>query len=256
MGNDGGSIPTRRELVKESARAKTTSEIFAQAQLDAKLLWSTCHLSRKPLQAPVVSDYLGRLYNKDAVLEWLIAPDTFADGPGLVGHIKSIKDVVEVHFGRQDGSDRWVCPVTRKELGAGSRFVYHAECGHVFAESALKEIAGDSCLECGAPVARDNRVLLNAAADADVAALRARLDRLAAAGLSHALKKASRKKKRDRDDGADKKRRRHDGINNKDAAAAAAAVMHAVNSKSARSDNVDGLYIKPAGLQPVPKAQP
>lgn len=35
--------------------------------------WSTCALSGQPLAAPVVACYLGRLYNKAAVLEWLLA---------------------------------------------------------------------------------------------------------------------------------------------------------------------------------------
>lgn len=35
--------------------------------------WSTCALSGAPLASPVVACFLGRLYNKAAVLEWLLA---------------------------------------------------------------------------------------------------------------------------------------------------------------------------------------
>lgn len=33
--------------------------------------WSTCALSSQPLQPPIVADYLGRLYNKEALLQHL-----------------------------------------------------------------------------------------------------------------------------------------------------------------------------------------
>ncbi len=35
--------------------------------------WSTCALSGEPLATPVVCDFLGQLYNKAAVLEFLLA---------------------------------------------------------------------------------------------------------------------------------------------------------------------------------------
>lgn len=35
--------------------------------------WTTCALTGEPLAPPVVADYLGALYNKAAVLEFLLA---------------------------------------------------------------------------------------------------------------------------------------------------------------------------------------
>lgn len=35
--------------------------------------WTTCALSGQPLQAPVVACFLGSLYSKSAVIEWLLA---------------------------------------------------------------------------------------------------------------------------------------------------------------------------------------
>ena len=34
--------------------------------------WSTCTLSGQPLQPPLAADMLGSLYNKEAVLEFLL----------------------------------------------------------------------------------------------------------------------------------------------------------------------------------------
>lgn len=34
--------------------------------------WSTCTLSGQPLRTEVVADYLGALYNREAVLEFLL----------------------------------------------------------------------------------------------------------------------------------------------------------------------------------------
>eukprot|EP00892_Ulva_mutabilis_P011849 jgi/Ulvmu1/9036/UM005_0128.1 len=70
-----------------------------------------CHLSSVDLQQPVVSDYLGNLYTKAILLEFLLARDhgQLADveaehrhqnimrtHPDGLKHIRSLKDVVEV----------------------------------------------------------------------------------------------------------------------------------------------------------------
>eukprot|EP00798_Chlamydomonas_sp_ICE-L_P014183 gene14183-20151_t len=48
----------------------------------AVMVYTTCALSDEPLQPPVVADYLGRLFNRSAVLEFLLAKkkDHFVDG--------------------------------------------------------------------------------------------------------------------------------------------------------------------------------
>ena len=73
MGNDGGSIPKRRELVKEAARLPTTSELKATAHESLTHAWSTCPISSDPLDPHnTVSDARGRLYNYETVLHCLI----------------------------------------------------------------------------------------------------------------------------------------------------------------------------------------
>ncbi|KAK9462712.1 Rtf2 RING-finger-domain-containing protein [Lipomyces oligophaga] len=193
MGNDGGSIPGRRDLVKSSARRPTSSQVFEQNQLNASFDWTTCRLSSKPLCIPIVSDCLGHLYNKDAVLEYLISPEEFGD---RVETIKTVRDVVELKISQTKGG-KWICPITRKEIRAGgSKFVYHAECGHVFSETALKEIVDTACLECGTEYSKENIIVINPIAEKDIARLQERMSRLRAEGLSHSLKPVGGKKKR------------------------------------------------------------
>lgn len=157
MGNDGGSIPKRRELVKEAAKAPTTAqikEIRAESQEHA---WNHCPLTSKPLAAPVVSDCLGTLYNKDSILEYLLADEDStekAEGEKVLGgRVKSLKDVVEVKFesdGDEDKSGRkekWVCPVTRVEMGPQAKAVYVVPCGHAFTGSVVREVQERVCVQ-------------------------------------------------------------------------------------------------------------
>jgi hypothetical protein len=46
---------------------------------------------QRPLQEPVVSCALGKLYNKDALLEYLLDKSSYGDGEEICGHIRSLK---------------------------------------------------------------------------------------------------------------------------------------------------------------------
>ncbi len=73
MGNDGGSIPTRRELVKSAARNPTVSELKATALEALTHAWHTDPVSGDLLDfSKVVSDWRGRLYNYETVLQGLM----------------------------------------------------------------------------------------------------------------------------------------------------------------------------------------
>lgn len=162
MGNDGGSIPTRRELVKEAAKDPSTTQVKETQTEKLQYYWAHCALSQKPLSLPVVSDSTGNLYNKDAILEHLIGTnkngpeDNVASNEQTSGTIRSLRDIVEVGFKVEEEDRgiatkstelRLVCPVSGKTLGPGVKAVYLVPCGHAFAESAVKEMAGDQCLE-------------------------------------------------------------------------------------------------------------
>lgn len=48
-------------------------------------------MSQKPLEEPVVSCALGKLYNKDALIEYMLDKTAYGDGAEICGHIKSLK---------------------------------------------------------------------------------------------------------------------------------------------------------------------
>ncbi len=153
MGNDGGSIPTRRELVKEAARDLSQTQVKEIQAEQQEHYWSTCALSHQPLSLPVVSDALGTLYNKDAIIDHLLSAGQEdkhgleARGEAFKDRLRSLRDLVEVNFQTENDGKTWVCPVTGKELGPGVKAIYLVPCGHAFSESAMKEMPGDSCLQ-------------------------------------------------------------------------------------------------------------
>lgn len=162
MGNDGGSIPTRRELVKDAAKEPSTTQIKETQNEKLEYYWSHCALSQKLLSPPIVSDSTGNLYNKDAVLEKLLDASKGSQDENVAGNdrtsgtINSLRDVVEVQFGVEEedadrnsksGALRLVCPVSGKRLGPGVKAVYLVPCGHAFAESAIREMPGEHCLQ-------------------------------------------------------------------------------------------------------------
>jgi replication termination factor 2 len=48
-------------------------------------------LKQRELQEPIVSCALGKLYNKDAILEYLLDRSAYGDGEEICGHIRSLK---------------------------------------------------------------------------------------------------------------------------------------------------------------------
>lgn len=109
-------------------------------------------MSQEPLQKPVVACELGRLYNKDAVIEALLDKSKATD---VVSHLRSLKDVKDLKLtenpawkedeavanGESDEQKaKWICPVVGQEMNGQFRFVFIWTCGCVFSERALKEI--------------------------------------------------------------------------------------------------------------------
>ena len=127
---------------------------------------SLSFLQRK-LQEPVVSCALGKLYNKDSIIEFLLDKSAYGDGQKICGHIRSlkvcvsckphilssnleIKDVKQLTLTpnpaplstdpKADSSERpqFVCPLTLKEMNGVQPFVYISTCGCVFSQAGLK----------------------------------------------------------------------------------------------------------------------
>jgi len=85
MGADGGSIPDRRDLVKTKGKQEKTDKELERER------FSLCALSKKQLAKPVVLDPLGKLYNKDAILEYLLDKSTYGDGDEICKYVKGVK---------------------------------------------------------------------------------------------------------------------------------------------------------------------
>lgn len=122
MGGDGGTLNNSR---REHARIRQTST--KTSSLPSYPPFTHCHLSQTRLQAPVVADRLGYLYNKTAILEHLLSRNSLPYDP--IAHIRRFRrDVCNVRL--RDG--RLICEETRKEAAAvGAGVEVGWECGCV-----------------------------------------------------------------------------------------------------------------------------
>lgn len=188
--------------MKEAARNPTTTEIKATQHEQQEYYWTTDPISRKPLAQPIVSDSNGKLYNKDTILEYLIPSDDGANKAEaeaiLQGSVKSLRDVVEVHFdvATAETKEGWRCPVTGDSLGPGSKAVYLVPCGHAFSGGAIKEVSGERCLQCNETYASNDVIPILPTAATDIARLTLRVKTLKDQGLSHSLKKSAKESKK------------------------------------------------------------
>ncbi|KAL1867071.1 Replication termination factor 2 [Diaporthe australafricana] len=232
MGNDGGSIPKRRELVKEAARALTVSELKANALESLSHAWTQDPLSSEPLDMEnVASDWRGRLYNYESILKGLVpshdeeAEEEKANGNDMTFSstgIRSLRDIVRLRFKRYKpaGSKEkeiWACPVSLKELGPATRAVYIVPCGHVFAEVAIKEITDQehNCPECSEPFEEQDVLPILPTEEADLEKVTKRMEDLRAKGLTHSKKKDKSDKKKKRKAG-EKENGGSNGVKNGD----------------------------------------
>ena len=130
-------------------------------------------LNKRPLQEPIVSCPLGKLYNRDAILEFLLDRESFgAEGEVVCGHIRTIKvryavfivadtrlmphtqDVKTLKLTpnasktppsasfseSQPERASFVCPLNFKEMNGSQPFVYLKPCGCVFSQAGLKAV--------------------------------------------------------------------------------------------------------------------
>lgn len=249
MGNDGGSIPKRRELVKDAARPLTLSELKATALESLTHAWTHCALSNVPIDLDaVVSDHRGRLYNYESILKALMPSDEPPPEPTPASlGIKSLRDVAKLKFAKN--ASKYTCPISMKELGPATKCVYIIPCAHVFAEAAIAEIQVEFCPECGEPFTQDNIVPILPTTKSEFQRLQKRIDDLRAASLTHTLKKdkSEKKKKRKGDEmkennedrekrhnGAKKEDSRISGINNSLAASLTAKVLAEQDERNKR----------------------
>ncbi|XP_038658851.1 replication termination factor 2 isoform X2 [Scyliorhinus canicula] len=173
MGCDGGTIPKRHELVKGP---KKVEQVDKNAALAAR--WNYCAISQRPLRKPIVACELGRLYNKDAVIEYLLdtSPEKCIIETAM--HVKNLKDVKQLNLtdnptwmgdkantkgDKYEDLQRaaFICPVVGLEMNGRQKFCYLHACGCVFSERAMKEIKTEVCHKCGESFNEDDVIVLN-----------------------------------------------------------------------------------------------
>lgn len=155
MGNDGGSIPRRREVVKQQKREER-KENYEIAKAKARL----CALSKEPLRQPIGMCRLGLLYNKEEVIKRLIEKTM----PKAFRHIRKLKDIKEIkaEFKKEeeDGAQIIVCPVSKRELNGFHPFLAVWGCGCVLSEEAAKELKiSDTCIHCGSQIEKKTDII-------------------------------------------------------------------------------------------------
>eukprot|EP00128_Syssomonas_multiformis_P004800 Colp12_sorted_trinity150504_noHs@35865 len=186
MGCDGGSIPSRIDQVKQK---KEPEKVAKEVELHLK--WYMCALSEQPLREPVVSCELGRLYNKEVIIEYLLDKSKYSSDS--VKHIRGLKDVkvlkltpnpeavqlkAEARVQGQYGDTKksqFLCPISGQNMNGVFKFVYLRPCGCVFSEKALKEVKDTSCALCQTPYTEEDVIVINGSPE-EVEVLRTRME--------------------------------------------------------------------------------
>ncbi|KAK3091639.1 hypothetical protein FSP39_021444 [Pinctada imbricata] len=185
MGCDGGTIPKRDELVRTKKKPEQKDKT---ADLDAK--WKHCAITQEPLREPVMACELGRLYNKESVLEFLIDRSKFECAASFE-HLRGLKDLKQLNLTENKGYERphiekgdayidtqdakYICPVVGITMNGKHKFCFIWSCGCVLSERALKEVKTDVCHKCGKPLTTDNIIILNGTED-EVTSLRSKME--------------------------------------------------------------------------------
>ena len=154
MGNDGGSIPKRCQLIKSFKNSKPKKNQNLISYSRAKY----CSLSKEKLKKPIVADRLGQIFNKKSIIENLINKnlpnETFR-------HLKSLKDVKELKCEfSNDGKIK--CKISNIEFSGINKFFFIWNCGNVLSLDAIKNLnMKNKCLLCGQEFKKEDLISLN-----------------------------------------------------------------------------------------------
>ena len=188
MGLDGGTIASRTDILRGSswdvanasqgrgAKASSRGGAIGASYVhkgerlesgDARASRSAaCALTGETLSDDVVACELGALYNKTAMLEFVLARQgrfTSAEATyryanlksghdEATRHLKSSRDFMDVKLTRaSEGDGRFECPIRGIKAGGKSRvdFVAMRPCGCVLSAAAAK-LGGETCAVCNA----------------------------------------------------------------------------------------------------------
>lgn len=143
MGNDGGSIPHREDMIKEKPK-----EYKADQTLQAQAKSRICCISSQNLTLPLVADRIGNIFNKEVVLKKLVEKSM----PKAYCYITKMKDVKELNVITKKpdckkidngGENLIVCPISSIEFDGFHKFTLLWSCGCVIATKVFENMDVD-----------------------------------------------------------------------------------------------------------------
>uniref|UniRef100_A0A803M055 Ubiquitin-like domain-containing protein n=1 Tax=Chenopodium quinoa TaxID=63459 RepID=A0A803M055_CHEQI len=160
-GGDGGSTCAEsRDCYLKMYAEKKPEKVDPNEKRLSK--WTTCALSFEPLKPPCVIDRLGNVFNKEALVQGLLAkslPKPFSL------YIKGLKDLIPIQLSSVEGDkvegSRFQCPISGFEFNGNYRFYALSKCGHVISAKALKEIKSSVCIVCHEEFEVDDKIVIN-----------------------------------------------------------------------------------------------
>lgn len=151
MGGDGGTCCKRRDIMTKTHQEKRKQD----RDFTVNALWTFCAISGKQLKKPIVSCELGRLYNKDSIIEFLLdRGKQTEETQRRLSHIKTLKHVKELKLsanpsfrvdknGTYHGAE-FHCPISSLEMNGRHKFGFILQTGTVLSERAIKQLTKSS----------------------------------------------------------------------------------------------------------------
>lgn len=130
---------------------------------------------QQALKAPIVACDLGRLYNKEAIIQYLLSRKECRPSE-MTMHIRSLKDITVLNFTNNPafrdtqskgaeyvdhGVAEYICPATGLEMNGKYKFIFNRSCGCVFSDRARKNVHTEKCLKCGGQMDPMDLITLN-----------------------------------------------------------------------------------------------
>lgn len=162
MGNDGGSIPKRAELVRVRPRVEK-----APVALQREMLAMHCALSGAPLRPPLALCRRGMVYSRSAIEEFLAEGRSRPD----FAHIARIEDVKELPRTTSENGWGLSCALSDLPFTGNADFVCLWSCGCLLAAKTITRLGLDSrslreCPSCAQPVLPGQTITLRKAVSA------------------------------------------------------------------------------------------
>jgi hypothetical protein len=172
MGGDGGTIQNRRDCLRINKDRKDDS---MSRDMKRATKWLHCSLSQEPLSKPIVGCRLGRMYNKEKLIEYMLDKQGPV-APEAMSHIRSMKDVKTLNIcdnGHKPDSFKFAswtttphfpfcCPIMGLEMNGVYKFSFLWNCGCLMAERAIRQLATSECPNCNKSFSSEEVIIVHA----------------------------------------------------------------------------------------------